>query len=132
MKMDALTATLALAAIAAAPTGKAHRPLPVEAIGQWFGADAYPPDAVTANEQGRVGAQLTVDATGKPTGCVVSSSSGSFALDSGTCGIAMAHLTFKPATDVGGQPIAGVYPFAVRWVIPTPAAAPAQPAMPPQ
>lgn len=117
MTMNRWVMALALLTLAAAP-GRAHAPLPVGGIGQWFGADAYPPDAMRAHEQGRVGVRVNVDETGKPINCAVASSSGSFALDSGTCTIAMANMTFTPATDAEGKPVAGVYPFAVRWQIP--------------
>lgn len=87
-------------------------------IGQWFGPDAYPPEAIRAARAGRVVAMLAVDATGMVTDCTIQVSSGTTVLDTTTCQIAMAHLRFDPATDHQGHPIAGTYLLPVRWVLP--------------
>lgn len=87
-------------------------------IGQWFGPNTYPPEAIRAAREGRVVAMLAVDATGTVTGCTIQVSSGTTVLDTTTCQIAMAHLHFDPATDHQGHPIAGAYSLPVRWVLP--------------
>ena len=51
--------------------------------GMWFDANAYPPEAIRAGEQGRASVWLMVDA-GKPASCVVVTSSGSPMLDTET------------------------------------------------
>ncbi|MFA5966169.1 MAG: TonB family protein [Sphingomonas sp.] len=86
--------------------------------GSFFGADAYPPEAIRAAEEGRVVATVAVDAAGAPTGCATATSSGSASLDAKTCAIAMANLHFTPALDSGGRPTSGSYTLAVRWVLP--------------
>lgn len=122
------TMSIAMAAVltmAAAPGPQARPPLVIGTIAQWFGADSYPAEAMRVGEQGRVRARVLVDGAGKPTGCTVTLSSGSYNLDSGTCEIAMAHLVFTPATDAAGQAVAGVFPFSIVWQIPRePSAAP--------
>lgn len=94
---------------AAAPSGNP---------GQFFGEDDYPPSALRAGEQGRVVAKLNVGPDGQVTACAIDVSSGSTALDDKTCEIALAKVTFAPATDERGRPIASTYPLAVRWVMP--------------
>lgn len=86
--------------------------------GQYFDADAYPPDALRAGEQGRVIARLEIDSTGRVVSCAVKTSSGSTSLDRTTCRIALDKITFTPATDRRGRPIATSYTLPVRWVLP--------------
>lgn len=115
---------LALAAIALAAPATAQalrpdmKPAAIGGVGQWFGPNAYPPEAIRAGRAGRVVALLAVDATGAVTGCTVQVSSGTTALDTATCAIATAHLRFDPATDHDGHPVAGSYVLPVRWVLP--------------
>lgn len=84
----------------------------------FFGPDNYPPEALRNGEQGRTVAKLDVGADGRVTACTVDVSSGSASLDGATCAIALAHVTFTPATDDRGRPIAGHYTLPVRWVFP--------------
>lgn len=86
--------------------------------GSFFGAGAYPPEAIRAGEEGRVVATVAVDASGAPSGCTTARSSNSASLDAATCAIAMANLHFTPALDSGGRPTTGSYTLAVRWVLP--------------
>ncbi|MDB5709107.1 MAG: hypothetical protein JWL96_1177 [Sphingomonas bacterium] len=119
---------LALAAIALSAPAAAQSlrpdmaPVAIGGVGQWFGADAYPKEAVRAGRAGRVVALLAIDAAGAVTGCTVQISSGTTVLDTTTCEIATAHLRFDPATDHLGHPAAGTYVLPVRWVLPTPPA----------
>lgn len=87
--------------------------------GQFFGADDYPTEAISASEQGRVIAKLWIDATGKVVSCTVTVSSGSVSLDRTTCKIALEKVSFTPATDRRGRPVAAAYTLPVRWVLPT-------------
>ena len=83
--------------------------------GQFFGRDAYPPDAVRAEAQGRVRATLTVGVDGRVSNCVVSSSSGNRSLDDATCRISRSRVRFSPAKDQNGAPITSTYPLSVVW-----------------
>jgi TonB family protein len=100
-------------------------PVAIGSVGQWFGADAYPKEAIRASRAGRVVALLAVDAAGAVAGCTVQVSSGTTVLDTTTCEIATAHLRFDPATDHRGRPTAGTYVLPVRWVLPDGPPAPA-------
>jgi TonB family protein len=86
--------------------------------GIWFGASAYPVEAILKKEQGRTVARIEVDAAGAPLKCSVTVSSGSTSLDARTCEIAIASLRFNPARDRGGTPISASYTLPVRWVLP--------------
>lgn len=85
---------------------------------QWFGGDAYPPDAIRKGEQGRTVARVRLDAAGWPSSCVIATSSGSKSLDSATCAILMRQARFEPARDRDGGAIASDYTVPVRWVLP--------------
>ncbi len=113
-------AVLALAIVpaSAVASDKSSPPHVVGNAGAYFGADAYPPEALRAGEQGRVIASVAVDAAGAPTGCTTATSSGSASLDAATCAIAMAKVRFTPALDSRGRPTTGEYKLAVRWVLP--------------
>lgn len=86
--------------------------------GDFFGPDEYPPEAIRAGQEGRVLAKLWIDTTGRVASCTVTQSSGSTSLDQKTCEIALAKVTFQPATDSKGRPIAATYTLPVRWVLP--------------
>ena len=101
----------AIAALQEAPT-------PQGDIGQWFGPDSYPAEALRNGEQGRVVATVRVDATGKVTGCEIAGSSGSTSLDARTCEIATTRMTLSPAKDRRGHALASIFTLPVRWVLP--------------
>src|ERR1700761_5739760 len=89
-------------ALAIVPTGAwaKDKSAPAHAVGnpgQYFGPDAYPPEAVRAQEQGRVVATVEVAASGAATGCKATVSSGSTSLDAKTCEIAMTNVKYTPA-----------------------------------
>ena len=87
--------------------------------GQFFGTDDYPPEAIRASEQGRVVAKLWIDPSGRVVSCTVLQTSGSVSLDQATCRIALDKVSFVPATDRRGRPVAATYTLPVRWVLPT-------------
>jgi protein TonB len=70
-----------------------------------FSADDYPVSAQQKGEEGTVQAQLTVDTTGRVSGCKVIRTSGYASLDDATCSILQRRARFKPATDDAGKPI---------------------------
>jgi TonB family protein len=114
----AIAITIPTMAAALADQRPNMQPVPIGHIGQWFGPDNYPPDAVRSARQGRAVVTLQIDASGAVIGCSTFESSGTTILDTATCDIAMAHLRFDPATDAKGQPTAGTYRLPVRWVLP--------------
>lgn len=86
--------------------------------GEWFGPEDYPTDALAAERQGRVVANISVDLTGTATGCTIAVSSGTTSLDKATCDIALAHAAFNPATNARGRPVTSIYKLPVKWVLP--------------
>ncbi|MGN6277925.1 MAG: energy transducer TonB [Sphingomonas sp.] len=86
----------------------------------WFDYNDYPIDAIRRGEQGRVAFTVAVDATGHPTKCRITTSSGSSALDDGTCAIIISKGRFQPAHDEDGKPIAGNWSSATRWALAQP------------
>ncbi|WP_052216054.1 energy transducer TonB [Sphingomonas sp. ERG5] len=64
--------------------------------GDWFPLASYPKEARKEHAEGRVSIQLDVDATGKPTACRVTASSGFVSLDEHTCRIAMKTGRYTP------------------------------------
>jgi protein TonB len=78
----------------------------------------YPTRALRENRAGVTGFRLTYGADGRPTGCDVTSSSGSPELDSTACSLLMRRAKFNPGQDSDGNPTGGVYASRFRWVIP--------------
>lgn len=86
--------------------------------GSFFGADAYPPEAIRAHEEGRTVVRVEIDARGFPTACTVLSSSNSAILNAATCRIAHTRMQYAAARDGKGRPIASQYTLPVRWALP--------------
>ena len=87
-------------------------------IAQVFGEDDYPPDAWLAREEGLVRFALDVAPDGRVTGCSILVSSGSRALDEGTCRIAEARGRLTPARDAQGRAVADRLTASIRWQLP--------------
>lgn len=79
--------------------------------------DDYPAAALRAGEQGTVEFQLDVDVKGGVTGCQVTKSSGSAALDSETCTF-FSRMRFSPAKDADGKKIPGTFSSRMNWKLP--------------
>jgi len=56
-------------------------------------------------------------ADGRVTGCTVTGSSGSAALDNATCRIMRSRARFSPARDSNGQPTTDSYAASITWRI---------------
>ena len=109
-----------LAAMLAGPAAaqRSMGAIPAGSPADWFGPDNYPPEAIRTNRQGRVVVTLGIDSAGAVATCAVKVSSGTAALDEGTCAVAREHGRFNPATDGKGRPIAGTYVMPVAWKLP--------------
>ena len=92
-------------------------PEPLEIL-SWFSPDSYPEEALRAKAEGTVTFEVHVDARGKPSGCVVTESSGHASLDSGTCDVIRRQGLFRPPTGPDGKPVASTYVSKVSWKIP--------------
>lgn len=91
-------------------------PRPVKALPSHFPSFSYPTLALRNEEQGVVLTRLHISDRGRVERCDVTSSSGSAALDHGTCRIYIRKAQFEPARDAAGKPIASVMVgFPLRW-----------------
>jgi protein TonB len=86
--------------------------------GNWVTNNDYPTRALRENRSGVTGFRLTVGTDGRPTGCDITSSSGSPDLDSTACSLLMRRAKFNPGQNDAGSPTGGVYASRFRWVIP--------------
>lgn len=98
--------------------GAAAKPRPRGNPSYWVTDDDYPAAAIWERQSGTVGSRLEVDAEGEPTGCTVTASSGSPALDKGTCELLRSRAHFLPARNAAGKPIPGSYNLQFSWVLP--------------
>lgn len=83
----------------------------------YFTTDRYPVAALRANEQGLVSFRVEIDPRGAVTGCTITVSSGSVALDEGTCAI-LREARYIPARDEAGRPTSGTDAGRVNWRLP--------------
>jgi periplasmic protein TonB len=83
-----------------------------------FSDEDYPASAQRNNESGTTGFRLEVGPNGRVTGCQVTSSSGSSALDSATCRLLTSRARFTPAHDSSGQPVSDSYGGRITWRLP--------------
>lgn len=86
--------------------------------GLWVVTMDYPARSLNIEEEGTVGFRLTVGVDGRAVGCMVTSSSGSAALDAATCSNVTRRARFDPALDDKGNPTTGYYSNRVTWRIP--------------
>ncbi|HVI98583.1 MAG TPA: energy transducer TonB [Sphingomonas sp.] len=70
----------------------------------WFGPDDYPIEARHHDIEGKVRFDLTIDAAGHATSCTILESSGSAALDEGTCRLAVERAELAPLPQTGRPP----------------------------
>ena len=81
-------------------------------------SDDYPPSAQREEKEGTVAYTLVVGADGRVTGCSVTASSGTPALDDQTCKLLSRRARFNPGKDSSGAATGGIYPGRFRWVLP--------------
>lgn len=80
--------------------------------------DDYPASALAEKAHGWVAFTLQVGANGRVTGCTVTGSSGSSALDRATCMIMRRRARFTPAVDSNGNPAPWAASGEVEWRLP--------------
>jgi protein TonB len=78
----------------------------------------YPISAIRAEEQGTTRFRLQVGPDGRVTGCTVTGSSGSSALDTATCRLMKSRARFTPARDSDGKATSDSYASSIRWILP--------------
>lgn len=101
-------------ACAAPPIG----PKPAGSPANWASDLDYPPGAVRDHKTGNAEFKLTVAATGMPTACQITKSSGDSRLDKTTCELMMDRARFNPARNEQGMAVEGVFASAVHWQLP--------------
>jgi TonB family protein len=79
-------------------------------------ADDYPPASIRLQEQGSVKIQYTIGTDGAVSECAVTISSGVPRLDEAAC-ILVKKWTFKPATVIGGAPVAVTIPAEIVFAL---------------
>lgn len=83
-----------------------------------FSDDDYPSSAQRNGEQGTTTVRLTIGPDGRVSGCDVTGSSGSSALDSTTCNVLRRRARFTPAKDTSGNPTTDSMSQRVTWRLP--------------
>jgi protein TonB len=86
-------------------------------LSSYVSNDDYPPSALRAEEEGTTGFRLTVGPDGRVQNCVVTSSSGSSALDNATCRIMRSRARFTPARDNTGSNTTDTVSARITWRI---------------
>ncbi|QJU58594.1 TonB family protein [Sphingomonas sp. AP4-R1] len=100
------------------PSALARGAVPAGNRAEWVTNDDYPTAALRAEVEGSVGIDVTIDARGRVSDCIVTASSGSDLLDQATCRIYARRARFTPALNEAGQPVAAHRADRVRWQIP--------------
>jgi TonB family protein len=78
----------------------------------------YPPRALAAREQGKVGFRVTLTSDGSLTSCEVTKSSGYASLDSETCELISTYGHFQPVRNADGRGVAAIHEGIVNWTLP--------------
>ena len=86
--------------------------------GRWVTTNDYPSRSIREEQEGVTTVALSVDASGRVTGCRITRSSGHSQLDDATCSNMQRRARFTPATDGSGKEVAGTYTQSVRWQLP--------------
>ena len=84
----------------------------------WISTDDYRTSWINREMTGTARFRLEIAATGRVTKCTITGSTGHDALDQATCQLLERRARFQPARTGSGEPIAGSYESAVRWVLP--------------
>ncbi len=105
-----------------APPPPVRRVEPAKAranLASYISNDDYPDSAIRNEEQGTTAFRLDVGADGRVSGCSVTGSSGSSALDNATCRLLRSRARFTPATDSSGARTSDSVSGRIRWVLPS-------------
>lgn len=97
-----------------APVGAKPRNDPA----RWLRDDDYRSSWINRELTGTARFRLDISRSGTITGCRVTGSTGHDELDRATCSLLRNRARFEPARGREGEPVAGTYDGAVRWVLP--------------
>ncbi|MBB5714053.1 protein TonB [Sphingomonas aerophila] len=76
----------------------------------------WPPGAGDAGEGGVVSVRYYVEVDGRATGCRITHSSGSVALDETTCRLIEQRFRYRPSLDADGRPVRSIIVVDHEWV----------------
>lgn len=109
----------------ASPAKKSpHKGAQLVNLGEIFASANYPFWANQSGDQGSVRFRVSIDATGRMTGCAIIEPSPHETLNQPTCDLIMAKARFTPATDRRGRGMATTYTRQVRWTMDPPLPSP--------
>lgn len=111
----ALGSCAATATPASGPGSLAQAAWPVVALQRLVYPADYPAAALVNRQQGTVKFRLTIESSGRVTGCTITSSSGSPWLDSTTCAILRRRARFSPARGPSGRPEESTFEDSLVW-----------------
>jgi periplasmic protein TonB len=100
-----------------APKGPTTSAKPRNNPGSWATDADYPSRAQRDEAQGTTGFRVTVNAEGRVSSCVVTSSSGNSELDEATCKLVTRRARFTPAQR-NGEKVEDTYSNRITWRIP--------------
>ena len=83
-----------------------------------FSPDDYPAKALGTGAHGKVVARLTIDTSGRVSGCAIVRSSGNAVLDESTCEILRRRARYGPGIDSHGRPVTGTVDEEIVWRAP--------------
>lgn len=86
--------------------------------GRWVTTEDYSRRWIMEEMTGTAKFALSIDASGRVTGCTITRSTGHAALDSATCALVAKRARFDAARDGSGKPVAGSYTGVITWTIP--------------
>ena len=85
---------------------------------RWVTTDDYRSSWINREMTGTARFRLEIAANGTVQGCTITGSTGHAELDAATCSLVTRRAKFQPARGGDGQPVAGSYSSAVRWIVP--------------
>jgi len=80
-----------------------------------FSRDDYPAAALRGEEEGTTRFRVEIGANGRVSGCTITASSGSTALDTTTCRIVRSRARFTPARDSAGNAVPDAREGEITW-----------------
>lgn len=92
--------------------------VPLGTPARWVSPDDYPTAELRREHEGTTRFRLGIASDGRVTSCTITATSGWPVLDAAACAKLTARAKFRPATDEGGEAVAGSYANKVLWDIP--------------
>lgn len=96
-------------------TSRATAAAPTKDLGNLFSWSNYPTVGERRAKTNTVTARLLVDEKGNVRDCLVTSGTGSTAIDVQTCQVLEHRLPFHAAMDTNGTPVRSVVDMTVKW-----------------